>query len=134
MLILTSLKNAITSLREALEERKRVPENKFVRDACIQRFEFTYDLSHKMLKRHLEATAANPAEIDSLTFQGMIRMGSERNLLRSDWEKWKLYRISRGTTSHAYNEDKALEVLSIVPDFYEESAYLLAQLKDQNDG
>lgn len=34
----------------------------------IQCFEFTYELSHKMLKRYLESTAASPEEIDFITF------------------------------------------------------------------
>ena len=46
--------------------------------------------------------------------------------------EWKLYRKSRGTTSHAYDEEKALDVLSIVPAFFEEALYLLEQLKKYN--
>ena len=44
------------------------------RNSVIQCFEFTYELSHKMLKRYLEETAANPEEIDLSTFQNLIRI------------------------------------------------------------
>lgn len=127
-LILTSLENAVASLQDALNEYAK-EEDTYVRDAVIQRFEYTYDLSHKLLKRHLEATAANPDEIDTLSFQDLIRLGSERQLLRSGWEKWSLYRKLRGTTSHTYDEAKAQEALKKIPEFYEEAHFLLQQLQ-----
>ncbi len=127
-LILTSLENAVASLQDALNEYAK-EEDTYVRDAVIQRFEYTYELSHKLLKRHLKATAANPDEIDTLSFQDLIRLGSERQLLRSGWEKWSLYRKLRGTTSHTYDEAKAQEALKKIPEFYEEAHFLLQQLQ-----
>lgn len=131
MLQLTSLEKAITSLKEVLEEYEKT-KNIFVRDACIQRFEYTYELSHKMLKRHLEMSSANPAEIDQMSFQDLIRTGCEKALLLHGWGEWKLYRKARGATSHAYDEGKALDVLSMVPAFFEEAKYLFEQLEKQN--
>jgi len=51
----------------------------------IQRFEFTYEISHKMLCRYLEASSANPAEFDKADFQYLIRTANERGLLLGDW-------------------------------------------------
>ena len=53
-----------------------------LRNSVIQCFEFTYELSHKMLKRYLEETTANPEDSDLNTFQNLIRTGNEKNLLR----------------------------------------------------
>jgi len=39
----------------------------------IQRFEFTHELSHKMLRRYLKETAASPEEIDRIPFADLIR-------------------------------------------------------------
>jgi hypothetical protein len=39
-----------------------------LRNSVIHCFEFTFELSWKMLKRYLEATEANPTEIDISTF------------------------------------------------------------------
>ena len=64
ILDITSFEKALITLGEALEEHKKARTNALIRDACIQRFEYSYELSHKMLKRHLEATSANAAEID----------------------------------------------------------------------
>ncbi|HTQ70048.1 MAG TPA: nucleotidyltransferase substrate binding protein, partial [Acidocella sp.] len=55
MIDLSSLNRALATLDEALAAHARVPEDKLIRDACIQRFEYSYELSHKMLRRYLEA-------------------------------------------------------------------------------
>ena len=115
---ITSLEKAVASLEAALARQARTPDDDMIRDACIQRFEFTYELTHKMLKRFLEATSADPAAFDAMPFQDLIRTGSERGLLRSDWSRWKLFRTARSITSHTYDEDKAREVFAIVPDFW----------------
>jgi nucleotidyltransferase substrate binding protein (TIGR01987 family) len=99
-----------------------------LRNSVIQCFEFTYELSHKMLKRYLEQTAANPLEMDAMSFQSLIRLGNEQGLLRSDWLRWKIYRQARTDSSHTYDAQKAQAVYEIAPDFLDEARYLLAQL------
>lgn len=126
---LTSLEKALLRLEEALQAYAGAPGNTLYRDATIQRFEFTYEIAHKMLKRYLEMTAANPAAIDEMAFADMIRTGSEQGLLRSGWDKWKDYRKARGTTSHTYDEAKAMEVVAIIPDFLSEAQSLLDTLR-----
>ncbi len=130
-LTLTALEKAIQSLAEALEAYNKTLDE-FIRDAVIQRFEYTYELSHKLLKRHLEMTSANPDEIDTLSFQDLIRLGSEHRLLLSGWDQWSHFRKLRGATSHTYDESKALEVIKQIPQFYEEAHFLLKQLQAQN--
>jgi nucleotidyltransferase substrate binding protein (TIGR01987 family) len=100
-----------------------------IRDGLIQRFEFTYEISHKMLKRHLEATSANPAEFDDMSFQDLIRSGSENRLLLGDWPEWRRYRDMRSKTSHTYDEKIALEVVAHIPGFLAEAVYLRDQIK-----
>jgi len=99
-----------------------------LRNSVIQCFEFTYELSWKMLKRYLEETAATPEEIDAGTFQNLIRRGNEKGLLRSDWVRWKVYRQARTDSSHTYDVDKAEAVYEIAPDFLDEARYLHQQL------
>jgi len=99
-----------------------------LRNSVIQCFEFTYELSHKMLKRFLKETAANPEDMDSMTFAELIRTGNEQGLLRSDWVRWKTYRQARTDSSHTYDQDKAIAVYQITPDFLAEAQYLYHQL------
>jgi nucleotidyltransferase substrate binding protein (TIGR01987 family) len=134
----TPLGNAIAqlerSLKYATSDAAQADAGLFeqLRNSVIQCFEFTYELSHKMLKRYLEETTANPEEFDLGTFQNLIRTGNERNLLRSNWLRWKDYRQARTNSSHTYDEMKAEAVYAIVPDFLEEARYLHQQLVERN--
>ncbi len=128
---LTALEKSVHSLAQALNDYQ-LRADIYIRDACIQRFEYTYETTWKMLKRHLEISSANPADIDEMSFQNLIRLGCEKSLLLSDWSKWKIYRQARGTTSHAYDEIKAQEVFKQIPGFLAEAQYLLKKLQEQN--
>ncbi|HJV36023.1 HI0074 family nucleotidyltransferase substrate-binding subunit [Geomonas sp.] len=130
---LTSLESAIGQLEKSLKyATSPVAEDpelfEQLRNSVIQCFKFTYELSHKMLKRYLEDTAANPEDIDVDTFQNLIRTGNEKGLLRSDWLKWKTYRQARTDSSHTYDKSKAEAVYAIAPDFLQEAKYLYSQL------
>ena len=48
---ISPLVNAVARLREGLERHRREPQDEQLRDGLIQRFEFTYELSHRMLWR-----------------------------------------------------------------------------------
>jgi nucleotidyltransferase substrate binding protein (TIGR01987 family) len=130
---LSSLAKAMERLAEALQAQGDAPDNTLYRDATIQRFEFTYELAHKMLRRYLEMAAATPQSIDEMAFPDLIRSGCEQGLLRSGWDRWQVYRKARGTTSHTYDADKALEVLAIVPDFLLEARHLARELAERTE-
>lgn len=100
-----------------------------LRSAAIQAFEYTYELSWKMLKRYLEMSEPGSAEFDVITFPDLIRSGSEKGLLLNDLYTWKQYRHARSITSHTYNDKKAAEVYALIPGFLTEAKFLLAQLQ-----
>jgi nucleotidyltransferase substrate binding protein (TIGR01987 family) len=132
------LANAISQLEKSIAyATSEMAENNSglfeqFRNSVIQCFEFTYELSHKMLKRYLEETAANPEEIDLSTIQNLIRMGNEKGLLRSDWTVWRDYRLARSNSSHTYDGNKAEAVYHITPDFLDEAKYLYQQLVEKS--
>ena len=128
---LTPLSNAVHRLGEGLLRYQSDTSDTQIRDGLIQRFEFTYELSHKMLKRYLEISAANPTEFDSADFQYLIRSGNEQGLLLSAWPQWRKFREMRSKTSHTYDEDVALEVVASIPDFLKEAQALLAELSQR---
>ena len=121
--------NAIARLDEGWTRYQRDVSDIQIRDGLIQRFEFTYEISHKMLRRFLELTSANPAEFDGMAFQDMIRTGNERGLLLGDWPAWRKYREMRSRTSHTYDEEVAIEVVKGIPAFQREAAHLLQRLR-----
>ncbi len=111
-------------LAEALEIYARDPSQTLIRDGLVQRFEFTYEVAHKMLKRALEASSASPEQYDRMAFADLVRSGNEQGLLLGDWPQWRRYRDMRARTSHSYNESVALEVVGGIGRFLLEAAHL----------
>ena len=126
---LSPLEHAINRLDEGWARYQRDVSDLQIRDGLIQRFEFTYEISHKMLKRYLEFTSATPTQYDAMSFADLIRSGNEHGLLLGIWPDWKRYRDMRAKTSHSYNEDIASEVVAGILPFLAEARHLLAQLK-----
>jgi nucleotidyltransferase substrate binding protein (TIGR01987 family) len=128
------LKNAIEQLEKSLKYANSPQAEsdpglfEQLRNSVIQCFEFTYELSHKMLRRYLNERSANPDDIELSTFADLIRTGNEQKMLRSDWSRWKVYRQARTNSSHTYDEDKAIAVYQIAPEFLEEAQYLYREL------
>lgn len=116
MLDLTPLQNALASLGRAYARSEDAPDDEELRDAVIQRFEYTYELCWKMLRRRLEMDAASPDEIDRLSFRDLIRAGTERGFV-SEVEPWMRYRELRNLTTHTYDEAKAELVRAAVGAF-----------------
>jgi len=131
MLDFTPFANAVTRLAEGLARYEADRSDAQIRDGLIQRFEFTYDLAHKMLRRVLEAGAANPEEIDRMTFPTLIRTAVERGLLVGQWDDWRTFREMRNITSHTYDEAKALVVAAAIPGFLVEAQGLLTRFEAQ---
>ena len=120
---------AIQRLEEGLERYRSDISDTQIRDGLVQRFKFTYEMGHKNLKRYLEYSSANPEQVDEMTFQDLIRTGNEKGLLLGEWPDWRGFRDMRAKTSHAYNEDIALEVVEGIPRFLKEAIYLRDKLQ-----
>lgn len=128
---ISKLENAITRLEEGLSAWQADTSNTLSRDGVVQRFEFTYELAHKTLKRFLEFVSPSPEQYDQMNFQDLIRSANEQGLLLGDWPAWKTYRDMRSRTSHTYDEEIALAVLSGIPKFLKEARYLHQKLQER---
>ena len=120
---LTPLHMALALLDLALAQ----PKNDFLRDSVIQRFEYTYELGWKLLKRHLEDDEG-VANIDQLTRKQLFRVAFEKGLIRSV-EEWFAYHRARNQTSHAYNAAIAEEVYDAARRFAPDARALLDELE-----
>lgn len=119
---------AVARLTEGLARYHLDPADAPVRDGLIQRFEFTYDLAHKALRRFLEAAAADRAEVDRMTYPMVIRAATEQGLMVDGWSRWEGYRDMRNITSHTYDETKAALVAERIPAFVDEANALARKL------
>lgn len=119
---LTPLRNAIQSLDAALAKDK----DEFIRDSVIQRFEYTFELSWKLLERHLELELGRE-NVDRLSRRDLCRVGAEKGLIR-DSAKWFEYHSARNITSHAYNVSLADQVYEVARVFSSDAHFLLDKL------
>lgn len=119
---LKSFEKALIQLGDALEES----ESPIVRDACLQRFEFSYELLWKTLKIFLEeihgVRAVSPRQVfkeafalsiidEELTFVEMIE--------------------SRNTLAHTYNEEQAMKIYMKCAAYLKAMKNVQAQLNKQ---
>ncbi len=128
MLDLSPLTSAIQRLDEGMLRYLSDTSDSQIRDGLIQRFELTYELSHKMLKRYLESASASPSEFDGAEFSYLIRTANEQGLLLGNWSDWKKFRDMRAKTSHTYDEDVALVVVAGIAAFQKEAHFLHKQI------
>ena len=103
--------NAAARLREAVA----APESSIVRDAVIQRFEFSFELVWKTLKLYLERQGhecGGPRPTLKKTFsEGLILTAEEADV-------WLQMLEDRNLTSHAYDEALAGQIYRNVVHYY----------------
>jgi nucleotidyltransferase substrate binding protein (TIGR01987 family) len=102
---LGQFENALARLHEVLAE----PESTIVRDALIQRFEFTFEAGWRAAYRWLRARGAEVAEE---AFEVLPR--AFKNGLIAAEDDWSELRKKRNQTSHTYREQLAIEVAAFV--------------------
>ena len=129
---LSSLVKALAQLQEALRFWQELPQGTalkpHLRSAVIQSFEFTYELSVRMLRRVLiERSEAADLVID-LSFNDLLRKAADAGLLLEP-QLWQQWREMRNATSHTYDEAKAAEVAAGVAGFAAGAANLLVELE-----
>lgn len=125
------LKNAVARLKEGWQRYQQDTTDLQIRDGLIRRFEFTYEISHKMLKRYLECSSPDPTIFDGMNFQDLIRIGNEKGVLLGHWAEWRTYRYMRSSTSHTYDENIALQVVERIPAFLQEAGFLQVVLENK---
>ncbi|MDP9195360.1 MAG: nucleotidyltransferase substrate binding protein [Pseudomonadota bacterium] len=124
MILLEPLRQALDSLDEAAREPLQGRLAKNIRDSVIQRFEYTYELAWKTLKRALMVSFG----YDEDTVRDIYRRGFEVGLLQ-DVERWLAFHTARNMTSHTYNEKIADQTYAVAQEFLKEARLLLQRLE-----
>jgi nucleotidyltransferase substrate binding protein (TIGR01987 family) len=126
---ITPLINATGRLRDRLERHRLDGTDEQLRDGLIQRFEYTYELCQRMLKRFIRKRSASPGQVDRMAFQGLIRTANRQGSLAGDWPAWHRYRDLRAQTSHTYRAEPAQLVADAI--HFWPAEYLRDQLKSR---
>lgn len=128
---MSSAKLDLSPLRRSLTALRKVTrmdlEDEVVRDAAIKRFEFTYEIAWKMMKRHLEW--AGQSGLSALPRRELFRLAARSSLIE-DPARWFTYHDGRNLTSHTYDEANARQVVALLRDFVKDTNKLLIALKE----
>src|SRR5574341_1634978 len=96
---------------DRLDEALARPDDPIVRDACIQRFEFTFEMAWKAVQRYAPAEGiecAGPRE--------RFRVGIRLGLLDRD-AQWLAMVEDRNRTANTYDEESARAIYRALPEY-----------------
>jgi nucleotidyltransferase substrate binding protein (TIGR01987 family) len=100
----TTFTHAVQRLHDAVNQ----PDNEFIRDAVIQRFECCYELAWKMLKLQLSRDG-----IEAQTPRHTIQMALQAGYI-DDGNVWSEIQRMRNLTNHTYDVTMAAQVYPFV--------------------
>lgn len=119
---LSPLKNALDSLETGIGNKTL---SDLERDGVIQRFEYTFELSWKVLKKYFKAN--NNIQIDSI--KQIFREAGKQNLI-SSVENWFEYLKARNNTTHTYDQSVAKNVFDEAKRFAPDARELILNLEE----
>lgn len=107
---LEDFQKALKKLEIALEKDAHLDE--LYLDGTIQRFEFVYELSWKLMKSYLEYQG-----IEVVSPRETFREGFKDGIIH-DATEWINLMINRNRTSHTYNEETAWDIYDKIKNEY----------------
>ena len=124
---LEPLERAIDQLKSGFNQSHANSDNELLRDGVIQRFEYTMDLSWKMIQRYLKHIA-QVEESAIRTKKDLFREAGRLGLI-ANVESWFGYYEARNETSHTYDPQIAESVFKQAELFLPDAISLLKALK-----
>ena len=116
------LGQALTRLDEALDR----PEDPIVRDACIQRFEFTFEMAWKAAQAQAMAEG-----LECVSPRDCFRTAFRLGLVEND-ARWMAMVEDRNRTTHTYDEKAAREIYQALRDYARMMRRLLEHLTERS--
>ncbi len=93
---------AYLSLMESAEALAQEPDNRFIQDSLIQRYEYTIELAWKTMKDYLEELGF----VGVTSPKKVVRKAYQEGII-AEADKWIAALNDRNRTSHAYEETMA---------------------------
>ena len=104
-----NFEKAYLSLIESQEALESEPDNDFIQDSLIQRYEYTLELAWKTMKDYLE----NEGFMDVTSPKKAVRKAFQERIIQ-DGSAWIAALDDRNKTSHAYDEQMAKDVIQSI--------------------
>lgn len=115
---LDDLKSALTRLKEGTDK----VENDLDQDGVIQRFEFTFELVWKTIQEY-----ARLSGLEVVSPRDAFRVAADLKLI-DDPEKWFTFLKDRNESTHLYDESKAQEIFSHIPEFIKKVESIISKM------
>lgn len=127
---LTLLKNSLATLKECWTDLNLQQDEKikiYIKDSCIQRFEYTYESAKKIMNKFLKKEYDKTEKDLSINniFREMYSLGLIKN-----FENWVDYREKRNITSHEYDIKLTYPILDCIADFIDDVEFLINNLEN----
>ena len=119
---ITVFSQALARLDEALDR----PEDPIVRDACIQRFEFTFEMAWKAVQAQAMAEG-----LECVSPRDCFRTAFRLGLVEND-SRWMAMVEDRNRTTHTYDEKAAREIYQALRDYARMMRRLLERLTERS--
>lgn len=103
---LAQFRDALAALKLALAQ----PEDEFVRDSIIKRFELSFETARKAMHQWLVVQEEIPYE----STKRAVMAAAFKTALVSDADLWAEIAAARNDSTHEYNKNKALEIVGFV--------------------
>ena len=133
---LGTLKRALHTLEEAIELYREQEGNQklklAIQDSVIQRFEYTYELAWKAMKRWISDNV-NPESAEPVySRKELLRLAARCGLIE-DPLRWFDYHEARNVSAHTYNEANANQAFQAALALVDDVQYLINRLEKHND-
>ena len=115
------------TLEQALrrfDEGLSLPADPIVRDACIQRFEFTFEMAWRAVQAYAQVEGL-ACESPRECWRTAFRLG-----LIEDDRRWMAMVEDRNRTSHTYDEKGAEAIYAALPEYARLFRHLLTRLRE----
>ncbi|MDO9253513.1 MAG: HI0074 family nucleotidyltransferase substrate-binding subunit [Hydrogenophaga sp.] len=103
---LAQFRDAVAALKLALAQ----PEDEFMRDSIIKRFELSFETARKAMRQWL----VDEEEVTYESTKKAVMEAAFKTALVSDADLWAEIAAARNDSSHEYDKNKALEMAAFV--------------------
>ena len=102
-----SLYQSLVKAHKKLEEARSFPDTEPMREAAIQRYEYTFELAWKLMQSILKDQL-----VESYGVKNILRNAYKLDLI-DDLDSWFNYALARNKAAHIYKESVADEVYRV---------------------
>ena len=126
---LSNLKNSFFTLKECYNDYTMQKDEKmqtYIKDSCIKRFEYTYEMSKKIMNKFLKKEYDKTEKELSINniFREMYGLG-----LIDSFDNWVDYRESRNISAHEYDITKTYPIIELIPRFLVDVDFFITHLE-----